>query len=67
MNTIKEIWVGRTFKCLDANTTFAIPEDVRKKAFYQIGKGFIDVGDGKNYCRFGGNIVEVTEENNNES
>lgn len=51
-------WAGRTFGCFDTGTVFTIPDDVHYRAFYTIGKGFIDVGDGY-YSRWSGNIVEI--------
>ncbi len=52
----KKEWVGRTFVSGDG-TTFTIPLDVRKREFYPIGEGFVDVGDGF-YSRFSG-VKEV--------
>ena len=58
MESAKSLWAGRRFMCRTTGEVFTIPDDVRYRAFYNIGKGFIDIGDGW-YCRFGGDIVEL--------
>lgn len=59
----KKDWVGRTFRCTVTGAEFTIPFTVYERAFYPIGKGFIDVGRYNMYHRSSG-IVEITKEDN---
>lgn len=59
LEEFRKLWAGRTFKCLDTDVVFTMPDDVKPREFFPIGNGFIDVGDGF-YSRGGGNIVEIT-------
>lgn len=51
-------WAFRKFKCLDTGIEFVIPPSVNFRDLFEIGNGFLDVGEGY-YFRKGGNVVEI--------
>lgn len=55
-------FVGRTFKCADTGVEFTIPYDVQERDYFQIGNGAIDVGRLNFYSRRIGNIIEISNE-----
>jgi hypothetical protein len=55
-------WVGCTFKCTDTGVEFTIPYDVQERDYFQIGNGAIDVGRLNSYSRRIGNIIEISNE-----
>lgn len=58
------MWAGRTFKCNITGITFTIPKDVQECDFFVIGEGYVDVGRVNSYCRFGGDVVEISQQDN---
>ena len=63
LEEFRKVWVGRTFKCTDTGETFTIPDDVYECDFFKIGNGYLDVGRYDYYCRWIGDIVEVSDGN----
>lgn len=60
----KEDWIGRVFRCPVTQEQVIITESMAFPGkFIIIGEGFLDLGDGY-YSRVGGNVVEITEEEN---
>lgn len=57
----QNIWAGRVFQCTLTGEKFTIPDDVYQTAFYQIGRGFVDVGRLNCYSRFS-NVVEIVND-----
>ena len=57
IETVRENWAGRAFKCTATNETVTIPEDVMPGDFFRIGNCYLDVGDGI-YFRGGGVTLE---------
>jgi len=50
----RSLWCGRVFKCEETGEELRIPENVKERDLFHIGKGFIDVGVLDGYCRYGG-------------
>lgn len=61
LNAFRKKWAGRKFQDPKTGIIFQVPDDVYPKQFFEIGEGFLDVGDGY-YARYGGGVFEVKEE-----
>lgn len=57
-------WAGRKFRCTRTGEEFIIPNSVEERDYFSFGDSAIDVGRIGCYCRIIGDVVEITEEGN---
>lgn len=57
-------WAGRKFRCNITGVEFTVPNSVEERDYFSFGESAIDVGRLDSYCRFIGDVVEITEEGN---
>lgn len=55
-------WAGRKFRCTHTGEEFTIPNSVEERDYFSFGKSAIDVGRLGSYSRIIGDVVEITEE-----